>query len=159
MWPDPTPIYTTTNKTTIYAAKGGKSQFNFKVQYKEPRKRMRTPKHIHLIIDLFMKKTGNRDLTIELVEHFINEIVLKVKPSNTNPPTLQIFKPRHVGKFIGLDKYGEYPIDFLLVVTEMIMIQEKTNYPNGVMNLKIFNSFKNEADIFSIVSAATFTGR
>lgn len=44
-------------------------------------------------------------------------------------------------------------------ITELIMIQEKTNYPQGVMNLNLFRLFRNEADIFSVVSAATFRGR
>jgi len=39
------------------------------------------------------------------------------------------------------------------------MIQEKTNYPTGRMNLDLFRLFRNEADIFSVVGAATFTGR
>jgi len=40
------------------------------------------------------------------------------------------------------------------------MIQEKTNYPSGTMNIKVFEAFKNNYnDIFSVVSAATFGGR
>ena len=120
---------------------------------------MRTPKHIHLIIDLYMKKTGNKSLTMQLVDHIINEIISKVKPSNTNPPVLQIFRPDHVKRFQALDAYGEYSVEFLLVITELIMIQEKTNYPGGSMNLKLFQLFRDNADIFSVVSAATFSGR
>lgn len=58
-----------------------------------------------------------------------------------------------------MDTYGEYTVEFLLVVTELIMIQEKTNYPDGVMNLNLFQRFRDGADIFSVVSAATFRGR
>jgi len=106
-----------------------------------------------------MKKTGNKELTMKLVDHIINNIILKVKPAESFPPKLQIFSPEHVSKFEELDKYGEYPVEFLLVITELIMIQEKTNYPGGVMNLKLFRSFRKEDDIFSVVSAATFRGR
>lgn len=83
----------------------------------------------------------------------------QVQPSNSNPPHLQIFSPDHVTPFQALDAYGEYSIEFLLVITEMIMIQEKTNYPQGSMNLMLFDLFRNGADIFTIVSAATFRGR
>ncbi|MGQ9710481.1 MAG: hypothetical protein ACUVXE_08450 [Anaerolineae bacterium] len=159
MWPGLHLIYTTANGVKVYVSKGGKSQYNFKVQYQEPGKRVRTPKHIHLIIDLYMKRTGDRYLTLQLVDHIINEIILKVRPSNSNPPLLQLFSPDHVTRFQTLDKYGEYSVEFLLVISELIMIQEKTNYPQGVMNLNLFRLFRDEADIFSVVSAATFRGR
>lgn len=152
-------IYTTNRGDKVLASKGGKSEFNFIVRYREPDKRRRTPKHIHLIIDLFMKKTGNRELTMQLVDHILQNIIAKVKPSTSNPPRLQAFKPDHVQRFKALDGYGEYPVEFLLVVVELIMIQEKTNYPEGTMNRRLFELFRNEADIFSIVSAATFRGR
>lgn len=152
-------VYVTKNGTRILVSKGRKSPLDFKVRYQEPGKHVRTPKHIHLIIDLYMKKTGNKELTMKLVDHIINNIILKVKPAESFPPKLQIFSPEHVSKFEELDKYGEYPVEFLLVITELIMIQEKTNYPGGVMNLKLFRSFRKEDDIFSVVSAATFRGR
>jgi hypothetical protein len=159
MWPELHPIYTTANGVIVYVSKGGKSLYNFKVQYQEPGKRIRTPKHIHLIIDLYMKRTGNKFLTMQLVDHIIDRIILTVRPSNSNPPVLQVFSPAHVGQFSALDAYGEYSVEFLLVITELIMIQEKTNYPQGVMNLNLFRLFRDEADIFSVVSAATFRGR
>lgn len=159
MWPELHSIYTTSGGVIVYVSKGGKSQHNFKVQYKEPGKRGRTPKHIHLVIDLYMKRIGDKTLTMQLVDHIINEIILKVNPSTSNPPTLQIFSPDHVESFRALDAYGEYSIEFLLVTTELIMIQEKTNYSQGVLNLNLFQRFRSEADIFSVVSAATFRGR
>lgn len=159
MWPGHHCIYETHNGVKIYVSKGGKSAHNFKVRYREPHKRIRTPKHIHLIIDLLMKKTGNRPLTLQLVNHIIDAIILQVGPSVSNPPCLQIFSPDHITRFQALDVYGEYSVEFLLVITEMIMIQEKTNYPDGLMNLRLFELIRDEADIFSIVSAATFRGR
>jgi len=158
MWPDQHLIYTTRKGVKIFVSKGGKSQFNFKVQYQEPGKAIRTPKHIHLIIDLYMKRTGNKQLTMELVDHIINGIILKVRSSTTNPPKFQVFSSEQVEQFRELDNYGEYSVEFLLAVTELIMIQEKTNYPQGVLNLKLFKAFREEKDIFSVVSAATFRG-
>lgn len=158
MWPKQHLIYTTRKGVKVFVSKGGKSQFNFKVQYQEPGKAVRTPKHIHLIIDLYMKKTGNKHLTMDLVDHIINNIILKVQSSTTNPPKFQIFSDKHVEQFKELDKYGEYSIEFLLIITELIMIQEKTNYPNGVLNINLFKKFREEKDIFSVVSAATFRG-
>ncbi len=158
-WPGLHPVYTTSQNIVIYVCKGGKSQFNFKVQYREPGKRVRTPKHIHLIIDLYMKKVGNRELTFQLVDHLLDNIIRKVRPSSSNPPSLQIFQPNHVVQFQALDRYGEYSVEFLLILAELIIIQEKTNYPQGTMTETLFRLFREEADIFSVVSAATFRGR
>ncbi len=159
MWPARHAVYTTAEGVKVYVCKGGKSEYNFKVQYEEPGKRVRTPKHIHLIIDLYMKLTGNRSLTMQFVDHIIDQIILKVVPSTLNPPMLQVFSPQHVAQFQQLDRYGEYTVEFLLVVSELIMIQEKTNYPDGVINLNLFRLFRDEGDIFSVVSTATFRGR
>lgn len=84
MRPDHHPIYTTPNGTVVYVSKAGKSQYNFKVRYQEPGKGVRTLKHIHLIIDLYMKRTGDKSLTMRLVDHVIDEIVLKVNPPSNH---------------------------------------------------------------------------
>jgi hypothetical protein len=149
-------IYRTSSGVAIYVEHGSKSQFDFIVKYQEPNKRLRTPKHIHLIVDLFSKRTGNLSLTNLLLDHIINKIILPIEPATEFPPSLQVFKARHIREFDELSKYGEYSAEFLLVITELIMIQEKTNYPNGTINLNLFKKFRAGADIFSIVSAATF---
>jgi hypothetical protein len=117
---------------------------------------MRTPKHIHIIIDLYMKFSMDRKLTMRLVNHIIENIIKKVQPATKFPPDLQIFSDHHIHEFSALDNYGEYSVDFILPVCELIMIQEKTNYPNGILNLDLFEKFKANKDIFSVVSAATF---
>ncbi len=148
-------IHTTASGVEILVYNGNKSDFDFIVKYREPGKRIRTPKHIHLIIDLYLKKCQNETLTMRLVDHFIN-IINSVNPSQEYPPRLQIFSVSEIEEFIGLNDYGEYEIEFILITFELIMIQEKTNYPNGTMNLKLFQKFRNNEDIFSIVNAATF---
>lgn len=149
-------IYSTANGVDVHVVPGGKSTFDFIVKYQEIGKRLRTPKHIHLVVDLFAKRTGDLSLTNQLVDHIIANIILKVSPAQTFPPKLQIFTSAHVPTFNALSRYGEYSVDFLLVITELIMIQEKTNYPQGSLNLKLFGKIRSGADIFSIVSAATF---
>jgi hypothetical protein len=153
-----TRVHVTGDGVQIFVSRGEKSPFDFKVQYRQPGKRLRTPKHIHLIVDLYMKLTGNRKLTMQLIDHIIYNIILKVKPITSFPPNLQIFSDEHVHRFQELECYGEYSIEFLLVVMELIQIQEKTNYPNGTFNLNLFRKFRQGADIFEVVSAATFTG-
>jgi hypothetical protein len=149
-------VYTTSDRVEISVAPGRKSPYDFIVKYREPGKRLRTPKHIHLIVDLFAKRTGDFQLSNTLIDHIIQNIIQKVTTSDSYPPSIQVFKPLHAEKFRVLDQYGEYSAEFLLVITELIMIQEKTNYPSGTINLKLFQKLRDGADIFSIVSAATF---
>lgn len=148
-------IYRSARGVQILVKPGKKGQFDFMVSYREPGKRIRTPKHIHLIIDLYLKLAGDPENAMKLIDHII-DIILKIKPAAGFPPKLELFSESDVSRFESLDKYGEYSTEFLLVVTELIMKQEKTNYPNGNMNLRLFRKFRERADIFSVVSAATF---
>ena len=55
---------------------------------------------------------------------------------------------------------GEYPIDFVLVLILLLMVQEKTNRPDAFMFKKILDELlKEEMDIFTIVGTSTFRGR
>ena len=156
MWPDLHQIYRTNTGVIIYVSQGSKSPHDFVVRYREPGKRQRTPKHIHFIIDLYLKRKGNRELTQRLVEHFVNQVIGQVQPSLSSPPSLQVFSPIHTSHFQPLNAHGEYSVEFILVATELIMIQEKTNYPHGNMNLKLFQRFLSEADIFILNSEYSF---
>lgn len=150
-------VYKTGNGVEVYVETGKKSKYDFRVRYKGPKKALRTPKHIHLVIDLYLKKTGNRNLTLGLVSEFI-EMLSELKPSTEFPPKFQEFNKERFERFKELDSYGEYSVEFLAAIFDLIMIQEKTNYPNGIINRKLFEAFLAEKDIFSVVSAATFRG-
>ena len=149
------PIYTTLNGTVIGVSPGKKSTHDFRVRYRAVGKRLRTPKHIHIIIDLYMKLNGNEKLTMVLVDHIIS-VIGQLRPVKSYPPKLQIFHPRAIKKFASLNKYGEYSVDFLLVVSELIQIQEKTNYPKGNLNLSLFTQFRQKSEIYNVVGTATF---
>lgn len=151
-------MHTTKDGVKVLVSKGSKkeSPFDFRVHYKEPDKRVRTPKHIHLIIDLYMKLSKNEELTLKLVDYLIN-MMKKLEPVTKYPPSLQVYDKQDLSEFEELNNYGEYSVEFIVVVTELIMIQEKTNYPTGTMNVKVFERFRDKHDdIFAVVSAATF---
>ena len=155
---DYTLMHTTKDGVKILVSKGSKkeSPFDFRVHYQEPNKRVRTPKHIHLIIDLYMKLSRNEELTLKLVDYLIN-MMKKLKPVTQYPPYLQVYGKQDFSEFEELNSYGEYSVEFIVVVIELIMIQEKTNYPTGMMNIKVFERFRDKHDdIFAVVSAATF---
>src|SRR3989338_116852 len=124
-------MHTTKERINVFVSKGEKkeSQFDFRVHYQEPNKRVRTPKHIHIIIDLYMKLSKNQELTLKFVDYLIS-MMQSLTPETKFPPSVQISN-HPFSDFSELNQYGEYNVEFICAVTELIMMQEKTNYPNG----------------------------
>jgi hypothetical protein len=153
-------IYRTRKDVKISVYEGQKkdrSAYDFIVKYTEPLKRERTPKHIHLIVDLYLKWAGNRDLTLRLRDHMLS-VFQRIRPITSLPPRFQVFTSEDVEQFQGLNGFGEYDVEFVLAVSELLMIQEKTNYPFGSMTQAMYSAFGKE-DIFGVISAASFRGQ
>ncbi|MCX7797551.1 MAG: hypothetical protein N2249_02875 [Melioribacter sp.] len=118
----------------------------------EPGRRERTPKHIHLIVEMYVKHAYDPDLTLQLKEHILG-MFENITPVNSFPPNLQFFRYEHVERFNRLDEVGEFSVEFLLVVIELIAIQEKTNYPNGSLTQSLYRDFGIK-DRFSVIQKA-----
>ena len=122
------------------------------VKFREPNKRERTPAHVHLIVEMYVKYAHNPSLTLKLKDHILT-MLSQIKPIDSFPPTLQVFKPEHTGPFKDLDKVGEFTVEFLLIVTELMAIQEKTNYPAGSLTESLYKAF-GVKDRFSVIQKA-----
>lgn len=162
------PFRITKEGIRIMALKGRKSKFDIRVKYKEPGKRERTPKHIHLAVDLLIKRSHQEELTRKLCKYLVDTF-LKVSPLEDFPPKLQLFKEEFIDQFKDLNEIGDYSAEFLLVVGELIMIQEITNRCSDIGHVptveerrkmlayKAYNAV--EKDIFSVISAATYRSK
>lgn len=129
-----------------------KTSNDFIVRFKEPGKRERTPKHVHLIMEMYVKHAYNPTLALKLRDHIL-EMFKHIEPVDYFPPSLQFFKPGHIEPFKDLDKVGEFTVEFLLVVTELMAIQEKTNYPTGSLTESLYKDFGTR-DRFSVIQKA-----
>jgi hypothetical protein len=129
------------------------SALDFVVRFREPGKQWRTPKHIHLIVELYVKEAYDKELTHRLRDHLL-QVFEAVHPIDSYPPKLQFFKPEHALLFQSLDAVGEMSVEFLLVVSELIFIQEKTNYQGGSLTYKLYQDF-GVKDCFTVVNTAT----
>lgn len=147
-------IWTTQKGVDIFVEPGKKSSYDFVVRYKEPNKWLRTPKHVHLIVELYVKEAYDKKLTHQLRDHLL-QVFDKVKPIQNFPPQLQVYQASHAVPFQSLDAVGEFSVEFLLVVSELIFIQEKTNYPQGSMTKKLYEAFGVQ-DRFSVIHMATY---
>ncbi len=147
-------VYTTNANVQIgvYPGRKPESSYDFIVKFKEPDKRERTPAHVHLIVEMYVKHAHNPSLTLKLKEHILT-MLREIKPISSFPPNLQFFKPEHIEPFKDLDRVGEFTVEFLLVVTELMAIQERTNYPEGSLTESLYKDF-GVKDRFSVIQKA-----
>ena len=59
-------------------SRGANPEHDIIIKYQEEGKRLRTPKHIHWVIDLLIKKEHNRELTLEFMK-YLREMYDKVE--------------------------------------------------------------------------------
>lgn len=145
-------IYTTRKGVEILVYPGKKSPHDFVVRFKEPGKRERTPAHVHVIVEMYVKYAYDPCLALKLRDHIL-QMMENIRPINSFPPQLQFFSPEHVERFQRLDDVGEFTVEFLLVVTELLAIQEKTNYPHGSLTQSLYEDF-GKKDRFSVIQKA-----
>ena len=153
------------NNYTIYVFQGGLSKNDIIIKYSEVGKRLRTPKHIHWAVDLLLKLQAEKELT----RSFIKEIKKEwdnCKPLKNNDDVTLIalvddyVEITDVCKYKELDNYGEYDVEFLIVLMALLMTQEKTNREDAYMFGNVLDALLEEdLDIFAIMSASGFGGR
>ena len=153
------------NKYTIYVFQGSLSENDIIIKYAEEGKRLRTPKHIHWAVDLLLKLQVEKDLTRSFIE-VIKKEWENCKPLKNNNDTTLIslvdnyIEITDVSKYEKLDNYGEYDVEFLIVLMTLLMTQEKTNREDAYMFGNVLDSLLvDDLDIFAIMSAAGFGGR
>lgn len=139
------------------------------IKYDSPlnkNKKLRQPKHIHWVVDLLVKKSNQKRLTIKFVKR-IKEYWQKCKglKSNDCNSLKQViedaYKNESISNYSKLDKYGEYPTDFLFVLLILLAEQERTNKGNEAVQFgKVINTLlQKDLDIFSVVNHTEFRSR
>lgn len=151
-------VHTTSDGVEIHVKPGTKSAHDFIVSYVGPKRRHRRPKHIHWLVDLLIKHCHAPERTRALVEHLrcVEEFV---RPATSFPPELQVYSGGDEHRFAELEGIGEYSVDFLLVVVELILIQERTNYPDGNFTDTLLKAFLDGETIHELVGKATLGRR
>ena len=143
-------------------SRGQNPDLDIIVKYKEKKKQVRTPQHIHWAIDLLIKREHNKELTKKFIRYLLI-IWNKIKPFKTKAEQqkceMRFTNPENLKSFEELNQYGEYPIEFIGHILELIMIQEKTGNVKAHMFKETLEAIYEDKDIFSIVSKATYTGR
>ena len=153
------------NKYTIYVFQGGISKNDIIIKYSEEGKRLRTPKHIHWAVDLLLKLQAEKELTRSFIKEIKQEWENCIPLKSNDDTTLITLVDDYVditdpSKYKKLDNYGEYNIEFLIVLMILLMTQEKTNREDAYMFGHVLDALlEDELDIFAIMSASGFGGR
>ena len=141
------------------------SQFDIVIKYKKDGKRIRTPKHIHWAVDILMKMQGNEILTKQYLKAVQKCWKTCVPLTNNDYSTLKALiedgeDEIDIEQYFALNAFGEYDVEFLYVLMELLAVQEKTNRADAYMFGKIIEElFEVDRDIFKIISTAGFGGR
>lgn len=153
-----------TSNYVMYLFQGNLSMFDIFMKFRRRNGHIRTPKHIHWVIDVLMKLQANRELT----RQFLDDILIywrNCEPlQNNGYPTIRDLVERmnfDVIRYSELSNYGEFPIDFLYTLMILLAVQEKTNRADAYLFGNILNGLLEDGDIdiFNIVSIAGFNGR
>lgn len=143
-------------------ARGQNPDLDIIVKYQQPGKRVRTPQHLHWAIDLIIKKEYDKVLTKKFIGYLLN-MWYNVKPFSNKQEQqeckLRLSSEDKLKEFKSLDKYGEYSVEFIACILELIMIQEKTGLATAFMFKGVLEAIYKDKDIFSIVAQAAYSGR
>lgn len=149
----------------IYVFQGNLSRYDILIKYRKDGTRIRTPKHIHWVVDILMKMQGNEMLTKQYllaIQHCWNTC----SPLSDNSyETIKSLiedgeKAIDIAQYFPLNSFGEYDVEFLYVLMELLAVQEKTNRVDAYMFGSIIKELlETDRDIFKIISTAGFDGR
>lgn len=133
------------------------------IKYKEKGKRIRTPKHIHWVIDLLIKKQHKPELALRFMKHLRNMYDkvegFKSKEDRTNFILKETSKEK-LKEFEELNKYGEYKVEFIGHLIELMIKMEKNTPPEKPARVfkELMEAMIQEKEIFVVVSKATQIG-
>ena len=145
--------------------KGDNKDLDIKIKYWDnlsKTKSGRTPKHIDWVIDILLKKEHNRDLTLQFVKYLL-DVYDKVEPFKTKDEQrkceLKYTRGDEIKRFEPLNSYGQFSIEFLGCIMELMSIEEKTGSSKAHMFRDVLQALYETDDIFAITNTASFRGR
>ena len=146
-------------------SKGDNKDLDIRVKYWDnlsKTKSGRTPKHIDWVIDILLKKEHNKVLTLEFVRYLLDTYdrieAFKTKEEQQKCE-LQYTRSDELKKFEPLNDYGQFSIEFLGCVMELLSREEKTGSKKAHMFRDVIEALYESNDIFAITNTATFRGR
>jgi len=167
---DPIKMFQVNDSTIISVYKGALSPLDILIKYRQKLKNgrwsnIRTPKHIHWVVDILMKTQTYEDLTKEFVDFFIQiwnsttPLTSEQQRQSLDLEKLLELNKAEIEKFKQLSKKGEYSVRFLILLAKLLMLQEKTNRADAFMFKRVLDGLREGKDLFGILATATLARR
>ena len=140
-----TTVYVTANRVNVYVEHGRKSPLDFIVSHDTGDSGTHRVYHRDFIRDIYLKRNAQPEVTLELVDYFVN-IIDNSEGTQQYPPTLEQFDAGQVERFqdLGLGRTGGYDLELLFVLFELVQIQEETNYKGGWVPKELYTTVKDD---------------
>ena len=167
----PLKVFIPEEKIIVGVYQGSLSKYDIIIKYRQKRAdgkwtNIRTPKHVHWAVDLLIKMHADKKKIKEFLDFLIEtwNQTSPIKSKEERKKLLDIKKlleahKDKIKKYKDISNFGEYRIEFLILLAKLLMIQEKTNMPDAYMFRKLLEALREGKDIFSIVSIATHRGK
>jgi hypothetical protein len=154
------------NGLVIYAFPGSLSPNDLLIRFKDaniPKTQIRQPKHIHWAVDMLIKKENNEQLSNAFLKDMLNRWEnippLQNREFQTIIDHLELSQNHDfINKYSALNEHGFFSMVFLITLMEILMLQEKTNYPDAYMFKDVVKKIMDSKDLYAIISKATHTG-
>ena len=156
----PLTVFQVNDSFKIGVYEGKKSQLDIIVKYRQKRpdgrwSRIRTPKHIHWVIDVLIKMDSEPELTRKFLDFLIGvwEKTEKFGSESDRNAALDLEAlsqecVQEFSRFEKLGQHGEYSVKFLILIALLLMKQEQTNYENTQLFSMLFRKLRDGEDIF-----------
>lgn len=127
--------------------------------------RIRTPSHNHWLVDVLVKRFEDEAQTKAFIDVLLNIWENVIQPFQDDSDRLtQLSNIPNLyqqsideSKFGSILNYGFYSIRFLFFLATMLMYQEKTNYPDGVLFQGMLRILREDTnDLFSIFQSVNW---
>jgi len=144
-------------------SRGANPDHDILIKYQEKGKRVRTPKHIHWVIDLLIKKEHNKELTLKFMKYLrtmYDQVDAFKSKEDRQRCELKETTPEKLKEFDELNQYGEYTVEFIGHLIELMIKMEKNTPPDKPARVfkELIDAMIQEKEIFVIVSKATQIG-
>ena len=143
--------------------RGANPDHDILIKYQEEGKRVRTPKHIHWVIDILIKKEHDKELTLKFLR-YLRDMYDRVKgfESKEDRTKCELTETTHekLEEFEELNNYGEFSVEFIGHLIELMIKMEKNMPPEKPARVfkELIDSMLKEDEIFVIASKATQNG-
>jgi len=167
----PLKIFTPDDKTVVGVYQGTLSKYDILIKYRQQHKnhgwsRIRTPKHIHWAVDLLLKMHADKRKIGDFLD-FLIKVWCQTKPIRNPDERNKVLDIRNllnrhkdkIQEYQDISQFGEYKIEFLILLAKLLMIQEKTNREDAYMFKNLLYALKKGEDISKIFSISTYTCR